>query len=134
MLRLTRRLIPFMLACLVLASVVTAVAASNTVPVTHLGDQRDAVDANALKPPECAALNLTSIVVCPRTGGNCDGTDASDLIIGSPYADNITANKGDDCLVGGGGDDFLKGEQNTDVCIGGPGNDSFHPSCETQIQ
>ena len=119
---------------LVLVSAVTAVAASNTVPSSRLADKRSTIDANALKPPECAALDLTSIIVCPSSGGSCQGTDASELILGSPFDDNIRGGKGDDCILGGGGDDSIRGDQNTDVCIGGPGNDSFHPSCETQIQ
>lgn len=128
------RLMFFGFSLLILASVVTAVAASNTVPSSRLADQRSTINANDFKPPECAALNLTDVLVCPAGGGSCNGTNASELILGSPFSDNIQGGKGDDCILGGGGDDNLRGEQNTDVCIGGPGNDSFHPTCETQIQ
>ncbi len=131
--RFLLRLTAFGLILLLLASAVSAVAATNTVPPTRLGEQKIAIDANALKPPQCAALNLTAIVVCPSSGGNCDGTDASELILGSSLADNISGGKGDDCILGGGSDDTLKGDQGNDVCIGGPGANSFHPSCETQI-
>ena len=112
----------------------SGLAASNAVQPTHLSHQQIGMDANALKPPECAALSLGNVVVCPPGGGNCDGTGLNDLIIGSPNADNISGAKGDDCILGGGGDDYLKGEQGNDICGGGPGNDTFHPSCETQIQ
>lgn len=132
--RFLLRFAAFGLILLFLASLITAMAASNTVPPTRLGQVNIPINANALKPPECAALNLTNIVVCPSTGGTCNGTDANDLILGSAFADNISGGKGDDCILGGGGDDFLKGDQGNDVCIGGPGNDTFHPSCETQIQ
>lgn len=128
------RFAAFGLILLLLASLISATAASNTVPKTRLGEVKIPITANALKPPECAALNLSAVVVCPAAGGNCDGTDASELILGSASADNISGGKGDDCILGGGGDDFLKGDQGNDVCIGGPGNDTFHPSCETQIQ
>ena len=117
-----------------LVSVGPGLAASNAVQSTHLSRQRIGLNANSMKPAECAALNLTSVVLCPAGGGNCDGTDASDLIIGSPNADSISGGKGDDCILGGRGDDFLKAEQGNDICIGGAGSDTFHPSCEMQIQ
>lgn len=119
---------------LVLVSAVSALAAANTVPTSHLMDQSQTVEANQLKPPDCSALNLTAVVVCPSSGGTCNGGDANELILGSPYNDDIDGGKGDDCMVGGAGDDTFKGKQGTDVCIGGAGTDSFHPSCETQIQ
>ncbi len=128
------RLVPIALIVLILGSVFSAAAAANTVPTSRLTDQSRAINANALKPSQCSALNLTAIVICPSAGGACNGTDASELILGSPSNDDITSDKGDDCVLGGGGDDAIRGEQNTDVCIGGPGNDTFHPSCETQIQ
>lgn len=133
-LRTLYRLLPIAWIVLLLASVFSAVAAANTVPTSRLTDQTRAIDANALKPPQCSALTLTDIVICPSTGGTCDGTNASELILGSPLIDDIRGGKGDDCILGGGGDDAMRGEQDTDVCIGGPGSDSFHPTCETQIQ
>jgi len=119
---------------LILVSIGSAVAATNTVPSSRLTDQKRTINANLLKPSACAALNLSAVYVCPSTGGACDATDASELILGSPLADDIKGGKGDDCILGGGGDDQLRGDQDTDVCIGGPGNDGFHPSCETQTQ
>jgi hypothetical protein len=119
---------------LILVSVVSAVAASNTVPPSRLADRRSPIGPNSLKPAECAALTLTNIVVCPSGGGACNGTNAADLILGSPAIDDIQGDKGNDCILGGGGDDTIRGDQGTDVCDGGPGNDSFHPTCETQNQ
>jgi len=127
-----RRLAFFGLLALILASMIFAVAASNTVPPTRLDDRQFSINANDLKPPECAALNLTAIVVCG--GGTCNGNNASELILGSSAIDDIRGGRGNDCILGGGGDDALRGDQNTDVCIGGPGTDTFHPSCETQTQ
>ena len=118
---------------LMLAGAISAVAAANSVPASRLADRRRAIDANALAPAACSGLNLTNIVTCPG-GGACDGTNASDLILGSSAIDDIVGNKGDDCILGGGGDDAIRGEQGTDICIGGPGTDAFHPTCETQSQ
>lgn len=120
------------LLALILVSMLTVLAASNTVPATHLDSQSFAITVEDLKPPECAGITLVAIVACP--GGNCDGTDANELILGSAADDDIKAGKGNDCILGGGGSDTLRGDQDTDVCVGGPGGDSFHPSCETQIQ
>ena len=117
---------------LILVSLVMAVAASNTVPGSHLSSKSMAINANALKPPECAALNLITIVICPASG-TCTGTSKSELILGTSNADTITGNGGADCILGGGGDDDITGGAGGDVCIGGPGTDTFH-SCETSIQ
>ena len=117
---------------LVLISVGMAVAASNTVPGSRLASRISAITANALKPDECAALNLTAIVLCPANG-TCNGTSASELILGTPNVNTIRGRGGSDCILGGGGDDDITGSAGNDVCIGGPGNDTFH-TCETIIQ
>jgi len=115
-------------------SAILAVAANNVVPITYLTDQSSVIAVDDIKPSACSAITLTAIVYCPAEGGSCDGTDASELVLGSTADDSIRSGKGDDCILGGGGNDNIRGEQNTDVCIGGPGTDSFHPSCETQTQ
>jgi len=127
------RLALFGLALLILASMLTAFAVSNSVPGTHVGRWTQAINANALKPAACAALNLANIVACPAAGGTCRGTTANDLILGSANADTITGRGGNDCILGGGGNDNITGGNGTDVCIGGPGNDTF-TTCETAIQ
>lgn len=124
------RLVFIILIVLILMSSVTALAATNTVPTTRIGQQINSISANALKPTQCTA-NLTMIVVC--TGGNCDGTGASELLLGTPAGERIRGRGGTDCIIGGGGDDQLVGNGGSDVCIGGPGTDTF-TSCETQIQ
>lgn len=130
--RILHRLALFGLIALILASVITAVAAANTVPATRAYNQDlGARTADQLKPPECT-MSLTNIVLCPASGV-CSGTGGNDLILGSPNADNIQGDKGNDCILGGGGDDSLRGDQDTDVCIGGLGTDTFHSSCEIQI-
>ena len=132
-----KRFQPFamlLLAMVILASAVSALTAGNTVPPSRLDQYTNAISANALRPVECSAITLTAILYCPVGGGNCDGTDASELVIGSAADDDIRSGKGNDCILGGGGNDSLRGEQNTDVCMGGPGADNFIPTCERQIQ
>ncbi|MBU4457044.1 MAG: hypothetical protein KKA65_06095 [Nanoarchaeota archaeon] len=128
--RILHRLALFGLIALILASVITAVAAANTVPPSRLTNQSRPITANDLKPPQCAALNLTAIVV---GNGVFSGTNANELILGGPNADTIDGRAGKDCILGGGGDDYIDGGAHTDVCIGGPGNDTFF-RCETEIQ
>jgi len=131
--RLLSRLAVFVVVVLVLVSIITAASAANTVPSSRLTDQTIAIIANTLKPTECAALTLTTIVVCPLTG-TCNGTNAAELILGSVNGQTINGRNGDDCILGGAGNDTINGGAGTDVCIGGPGTDTFNKNCETQIQ
>lgn len=110
----------------VLASLV-ALTASNSIPVTRASATSRTIDANALKPPACASLNLTAIAL-----GN--GGAASELVLGTSAGESLNGGDGDDCILGGGGDDSIRGDAGTDICVGGPGNDSMHPNCETKIQ
>lgn len=110
----------------VLASLV-ALAASNSVPLTRASTTSRPIDANALKPPECASLNLTAIALI-------DGGAANELVLGTAAGEGLTGGSGDDCILGGGGLDSLRGDGGNDVCSGGPFIDSFHPSCETKIE
>lgn len=125
-----RRLAIVALLSMIVAGIHNAVAASNSVPVTRLTNQAFAITANALKPPECAALNLSAIYI----GTAVKGTGANDLLLGTAGADNLGGGGGSDCVLGGDGDDKLNGGKgNGDVCIGGPGNDTFK-GCDTEIQ
>jgi Ca2+-binding RTX toxin-like protein len=130
--KISPRFVIILLAVLILISTGFAIAANNIVPVTHLTDQTQAIDANAMKPAACSAINLNAIVVC--TGNKCNGTNSDELIIGTNGYDDIAGKNGNDCIIGGGGDDDITGDNGTDVCIGGPGNDTFSNKCETQIQ
>lgn len=132
--RNVQRLFFVMLSILIVAGVSFAFAANIVVPTTYLTDQSSAVTADTLKPAACSAITLTAILYCPTAGGACNGTDASELVIGSAAVDDIQSGKGNDCILGAGGDDSIRGEQDVDVCIGGPDTDTFHPSCETQTQ
>jgi Ca2+-binding RTX toxin-like protein len=125
------RLLFILFGVLVITSVGFAFAANIVVPTTRLTDQTRSVDPNTLKPAACSGITLNAIVIC--TGGNCNGSNADELILGTAGDDNIKAKNGDDCIVGGGGDDDISGDNGTNVCIGGPGNDTFS-KCDTEIQ
>jgi len=124
-------LILAVLLTLVLLGSLSALAASNTVPVSRLDEDTFGISPNDLKPSNCT-MNLTNI----QTGaGLVFGTAANDLIMGSAGGDIILGAGGDDCIVAGGGNDNMIGGAGTDVCLGGPGTDAFPlGGCETQIQ
>jgi Ca2+-binding RTX toxin-like protein len=145
--RILYRMVWLGLLVLILISIFSAFATSVTVPVSRVGDMTYPITANDLKPPECAGLDLTNVVV-----GSNGGPD-NDLILGSANADTLAGGEGDDCIVGGGDNDTLMGENgndvlvggsgddtlnggadSNDVCYGGDGTDSFDASCETQTQ
>jgi hypothetical protein len=130
------RVVVIVLSALIIISLVSAYAASMTMPVPRLTDQTSVITANSLKPPACSAILLTEIIYCPNvpnTIDECVGTDDNELIIGSTAVDDIQGGKGNDCIIGGDGNDKIRGEQGADVCIGGPGNDdTSHPSCERE--
>ena len=113
---------------LVAASMISAVAASNTVPGTNMDAQSSAISVQDLAPAACAGLGLTAIV----TGGPglINGGVGNTLILGSSGNDTIRAKNGNDCILAGGGNDDIDGFPGTDVCYGGPGVDIFN-RCET---
>jgi Ca2+-binding RTX toxin-like protein len=114
---------------LVVAAGVVVFTASNTVPGTSVGRQQRAIDANALKPAACSALNLTRLVV------GTTGTTGNDLILGPATGSTFNGGGGQDCMVGGAGTDTFNGNgpRAGDVCIGNGGNDRFR-RCQTAIQ
>jgi hypothetical protein len=137
-----------LLAVFVLTGVFSAISAANTVPVTWANKNDLGINANAIKPWECAGIKLTNIV---DIGAGQTGTSANDLILGTDKADpEIRGGAGDDCILGGkgnerqkigqdwgpgifgeeGNDVIIGGPGNNDHCDGGPGNDTYY-SCET---
>ena len=127
--RLLRLCPPIVFAAALVVGV--AATASNSVPASRAGTSTQVINAQALKPDQCAALTLTAVV---RGTGSFGGTNASELLLGSGVQDTISGSGGNDCLVAGGGNDSMNGGTGTDICIGGPGTDTFNNSCETQIQ
>jgi len=141
------RLAWLVLLALILTSIFSVFAAANTVPVSGLDTTTQAITANSLKPPECAGLNLDTVV------DSGSGGSGNDLVLGTGNADTLTGGDGDDCIVGGSGNDSLAGGNGNDVLVGGDGDDdlsgdagagdecygqagtdTFDPSCETQTQ
>ncbi len=114
--RLVLRASLLSLTIVMFASIISAFAASNSVPPTHADYDTRAITPNDLKPPQCSGLNLTTI----RTG---NGTDGNDLILGSAGGNNMNGRRGDDCILGGDGDDRLRGGRGADVILAGAGND-----------
>jgi len=110
---------------IILISAITVLAAANIVPETRLMDQSSALPASVIAPPECDSIryNLTAIVTC--TGGNCSGSNASELMLGTTGNDIIDGKNGDDCIVGGDGNDTLYGDNDNDILVGGPGIDTL---------
>ena len=138
-------------AIVLLITVLSATAASNTVPLTRADKDSIGINADTLKPAECSGITLTNIV---DVGAGESGTSANDLILGTDKADaEIRGGAGDDCILGGKGNDRQKigpdwvgglyGEAGDDVLIGGPGkkdvceggagSDTFY-TCETVVQ
>jgi Ca2+-binding RTX toxin-like protein len=93
----------------------TASAATNTVPPSVLGLSQVPLTIAQLTPPECAGMNLTSIVY------NGNGGGGNDLVLGTAASQTLRGRGGDDCIVGGAGVDILRGDGGNDVLIGGPG-------------
>lgn len=113
------------MAGLILFSVIFAIAANNSVPITHLTDQSSAITPDQLAPSECNGIRgtLTMLVVC--SGGSCSGSNANELILGTAGYDEIDGKNGNDCIVGGGGNDNLNGGNDDDVMLGGEGDDTL---------
>ena len=128
--RMMKRLACVALCALILFGAFSAHAAAIAVPATRLTDQTSAITANAIKPNACSGMTLTRVVVC--TGGNCDGSNANELMIGTSAGERIRGRGGTDCILGGGGDDHLVGNGKSDVCLGGPGSDTV-TSCESSF-
>jgi Ca2+-binding RTX toxin-like protein len=93
----------------------TASAATNTVPPSVLGLSQVPLTIAQLTPPECAGMNLTSIVY------NGNGGGGNDLVLGTAASETLDGGGGDDCIVAGAGSDTLYGQGGNDVLIGGPG-------------
>jgi Ca2+-binding RTX toxin-like protein len=106
---------------------VSALTAGNAVPATRLGLSASAIAVDDLKPPDCSAITLTTLVV------GTTGTAGNDLLIGTAGSDALSGGNGNDCILGGGGSDTFNGGSGTDVCIGGPGTDVHLLGCETLI-
>ncbi len=145
--RLTR-LCGVMLGAMAVVLAVQASAATNIISASAVSSKTFPITANDVKPPECAALNLTGVTIGSGKfssgngpslviGGNgadtIRGGNGPDCIVGGSGNDALDGNNGDDVLLGGPGDDNIDGGPGNDICYGGPGNDTFI-HCEIVIQ
>lgn len=113
---------------LVATSSSTVSTGANQVAPSLAASVTRTVDADALKPAECAALELTLVVVSGT------GSEANELILGTGSGETGLGGGGDDCIVAGAGDDVLVGGAGGDICIGGAGRDSYDASCEVRLE
>jgi Ca2+-binding RTX toxin-like protein len=123
------RLVGVGLAALVLSSIMSAMAAANSIPTSGLDEISRSITVNDLKPAQCDGIHLTNLIVAT---GAISGTDDNDLILGGSGADIISGEGGNDCILGGGDNDTLYGGSGNDVCVGGGGNDILNDSCEAK--
>lgn len=142
--RVTRFAILALLVCIV-ASLATAMAAGNSVPESAAEDASEPIEIEPGIPQDCWSINFSNVI---HGVAIINGTNQSDLIYGSVFADIINGGNGSDCilgsggadiinggnakdvLVGGDGADIINGGNGQDICYGGPGIDIF-VSCET---
>lgn len=75
-------------------------AANSTVAGSRASAVYFAATLNDVKPPQCAGITVTNLVV---GSGTFSGTAANDLILGSLGAETIAGGDGSDCILGGGG-------------------------------
>lgn len=123
------------LVILILSSLAFAFAGSIAVPASRLDEQLFTITVGDLTPAECDSISstLTAIVVC--SGGNCDGSNANELILGTAGDDIIDGKNGLDCIVGGDGNDKMSGGHDDDVLVGGNGDDDLNggPKKDTDV-
>ena len=98
------------LIALILASVLTAAAAANIVPVTRLENWSTPITIVDLY-PVCAGMNPmpTVIIICDKN--NCKGGNADELLLGGPDTKIIDGNGGNDCCIGSPGTSFSNCER-----------------------
>ena len=119
-----RILFPFVVGAIMLilvASIVSAIAASNTVTSSNLSDTSRGIGANDLKPSQCATLTLDTIYACPAHGP-CNGPTGNVLLLGPSGNKKINGNSGDDCIIAGSGSQTINGGGGTNICIGNSGD------------
>jgi Ca2+-binding RTX toxin-like protein len=127
--RLTR-LCGILLVALAVVTAIQGSAATNIISASAVGSATIPITANQIKPPECAALNLTGII---SGNGSVNATNNSTLILGGPGNDRLRGGNGDDCIVGGAGNDDLTGNNGNDVLLGGDGLDSLTGSNDNDV-
>lgn len=93
----------------------------NTILTASWGDS---VTLIGVTPDQLSDDNFKFRVGVRIEGGNIEGGEAADSLVGSDDAnDTIYGHGGDDVLSGGGGNDYLRGFEGDDTIFGGDGID-----------
>jgi hypothetical protein len=99
---------------LVIATIASAAAASNTVPPSRAGESAHPATLADFVPPECAGMPLNRLQIGPGGGGG------NALVLGTLAGGTLSGGGGNDCIVGGANNNSLQGQGGNDVLIGGP--------------
>ncbi len=99
---------------LAVATIVSAAAASNTVPPSRAGESAHLATIADFVPPECAGMPLTHLQIGPGGGGG------NALVLGTAAGGTLSGGGGNDCIVGGADNYLLRGQGGNDVLVGGP--------------
>ncbi|WP_339717854.1 tandem-95 repeat protein, partial [uncultured Maritimibacter sp.] len=92
------------------------------------------LDGNIATDEDRVTINSNEFISKHGAARTATGSDGSDLLLGSDFADDISGGDGDDLilgfdgddrLAGGDGDDILKGGDGDDTLIGGAGDDTL---------
>jgi signal peptidase I len=119
----------------IVTSLAAALTEANVVPLSNAGVSTQPLNVNQLAPAECAALNLTHLLVA--AGNTTTGPNGGALILGHGGVGTFTINggTGNDCIVAGGGTgtkNTLNGGGGSDVCIGARGATNTFKNCEAK--
>ena len=110
--------------------------ATNTVPVTSMGEYKATISPQTII-PACSGIDFNNkfnqLMFGTATGETINGGNGNDCIVGGGGNDTLNGGPGNDILLGGDGDDSLDGGPGSaDVCYGGCGTDTFN-RCETVV-
>lgn len=99
---------------LVVATIASAAAASNTVAPSRADESAHPATLMQFVPPQCAGMPLNRLQVGPGGGGG------NALVLGTPAGGTLSGGGGADCIVGGANNIVLQGQGGNDVLVGGP--------------
>ena len=116
----------FTLIILILFGFLIALPASLTPKAMAMVDLFDTQDRVASAQNIAASSAGDPPIICPLiTPFACDGTNADDIIIGSPVGDTIRGFEGNDKIQGNGNPDIVFGGPGNDIISGGEGTDTL---------
>lgn len=99
---------------LVVATIASAAAASNTVPPSRAGEAAEPATLAQLTPPGPICRRVRGMPAHPGGGGG------NALVLGTGAGGTLSGGGGNDCIVGGANNNVLQGQGGNDVLVGGP--------------